>query len=75
MFYQIFLSPQAKRCAIITYKHSIYELATMKPLLTLGENSCKTEIKLFLFPLFHMKTRVSLKYLVSYCGLSINNIS
>ena len=49
MFYQIFLSPQAKRCAIITYKHSIYELATMKPLLTLGENSCKTEIKLFLF--------------------------
>ena len=26
MFYQIFLSPQVKRCAIITYKHSIYEL-------------------------------------------------
>ena len=26
MFYQIFFSPQVKRCAIITYKHSIYEL-------------------------------------------------
>ena len=26
MFYQIFLSSQVKRCAIITYKHGIYEL-------------------------------------------------
>ena len=26
MFYQIFLSPQVKRCPIITYKHGIYEL-------------------------------------------------
>ena len=26
MFYQIFISPQVKRCAIITYKHGIYEL-------------------------------------------------
>ena len=26
MFHQIFLSPQVKRCAIITYKHGIYEL-------------------------------------------------
>ena len=26
MFYQIFLLPQAKRCAIITYKYGIYEL-------------------------------------------------
>ena len=26
MFYQLFLSPQAKRWAIITYKHGIYEL-------------------------------------------------
>ena len=26
MFYQIFLSPQVKRSAIITYKHGIYEL-------------------------------------------------
>ena len=26
MFYQTFLSPQVKRCAIITYKHGIDEL-------------------------------------------------
>ena len=26
MFYQIFFSPQVKRCAIITYEHGIYEL-------------------------------------------------
>ena len=26
MFLQIFLSPKVKRCAIITYKHSIYEM-------------------------------------------------
>ena len=26
MFYQIFLSPQVKRCVIITYKDNIYEL-------------------------------------------------
>ena len=26
MFYQIFFSPQVKRCAIITYKLGIYEL-------------------------------------------------
>ena len=25
MFYQIFLSPQVQRCAIIIYKHGIYE--------------------------------------------------
>ena len=25
MFYQIFLSPQVKRCAIITCKHGIYK--------------------------------------------------
>ena len=27
MFYQILLSPQVKRWAIITYKHGIYELS------------------------------------------------
>ena len=26
MFYQIFFSPQGKRCTIITYKHGTYEL-------------------------------------------------
>ena len=31
MFYQIFLSPQVKRWAIITYKHGIYELARQLP--------------------------------------------
>ena len=25
MFYQYFLSPEVKRCAIIAYKHGIYE--------------------------------------------------
>ena len=25
MFYQLFISPQVKQCAIITYKHGIYE--------------------------------------------------
>ena len=31
MFCQIFLSPQVKRLAIITYKHSIYELTHELP--------------------------------------------
>ena len=26
MFYQLFLSPQVKRCAIIAYKNGVYEL-------------------------------------------------
>ena len=26
MFYQIFLSPQVKQCAIINYEHGTYEL-------------------------------------------------
>ena len=26
LFHQIFLSPQVKQCAIISYKHGIYEL-------------------------------------------------
>ena len=26
MFYQVFLSPQVRRCAVNTYKHGIYEL-------------------------------------------------
>ena len=49
MFYQIFLSPQVKRWAIITYKHGIHELAHELPkdLLILEENSWKTEIRLF----------------------------
>ena len=31
MFYQIFLLPQVKRWAIITYKHGIYELPPELP--------------------------------------------
>ena len=31
MFYQIFLSPQVKRCATITYKHGIFEFPEEKP--------------------------------------------
>ena len=31
MFYQIFLSPEVKRWAIITYKHGIYELSHELP--------------------------------------------
>ena len=36
MFYQIFLSPQVKRLAIITYKHGIYELPNDLRLRILG---------------------------------------
>ena len=31
MFYQIFLSLEVKRCAIISYKHGIYELSHELP--------------------------------------------
>ena len=31
MFYQTFLSPQVKSCAIITYKHGMYELPHQLP--------------------------------------------
>ena len=31
MFYQIFLSPQVKRCVIIAYKHGIYEFPLELP--------------------------------------------
>ena len=36
MFYQIFLSPQVRRCAIVTYKHGIYELPNDYRLRKLG---------------------------------------
>ena len=42
MFYQIFLSPQAKWCTIITYKHGIYELPLELP----NENFVNTSKKL-----------------------------
>ena len=31
MFYQIFISPQVRRCATITYKHGTYELLHKLP--------------------------------------------
>ena len=31
LFYQIFRSPQVKRCTVITYKHGIYELPHKLP--------------------------------------------
>ena len=31
MFYQIFISPQVKRCTIITYKHDTQELPQELP--------------------------------------------
>ena len=36
MFYQIFLSPQVKPSAIITYKHCVYELPNDLGLRILG---------------------------------------
>ena len=39
MFCQIFHSPQMKRCAIITYKHGIYELPNDLRLRKLGNIS------------------------------------
>ena len=31
MFYQIFILPQAKRCAVTTYNHGVYELPNEFP--------------------------------------------
>ena len=41
--------------------------AEMEVLLTLAKNFWKTEIKLSRSALFHMKTRVSVKYFVNDC--------
>ena len=38
MFYQIFPSPQVKRCAIITYEHGIYEWPNDLSLRILGNS-------------------------------------
>ena len=47
--------------------------AKMKALLILAENLKKWKLNFFRFALFHMKTRVSLNYFVSYCGTLMNN--
>ena len=59
MFYQIFFSPQVKRCVIVTYKDVIYELPNELP------NDFR--IKLFPSALCHMKISVSLRYTVNDC--------
>ena len=97
MFYQIFLSPQVKRCASITYKHGIHKLthefpndlrlkkllnikkvskfrrnslvpslpAKMKILLILSKKTLgKQKLNFYRRALFHMKTRVSLRYFI-----------
>ena len=65
MFYQNFLSPQVKRCVIITYKHGIYELPHELPndLRKLG-NFCA---------ICHTKIRVSLRYPVNDCRYNMGH--
>ena len=57
MFYQIFFSPQVKRCVIVTYKNVIYELPNGLP------NDFR--IKLFRSALCHMKISASLRHPVN----------
>ena len=57
MFYQIFFSPQVKRCVIVTYKNVIYELPNELP------NDFR--IKLLRSALCHMKISASLRCLVN----------
>ena len=57
MFYQIFLSPQVKRWAIITSKHGLYKFPHELP----------KELNFSRCALFYIKTRVTLKYFVSHC--------
>ena len=78
---QIFLSPQGKRCAIITYKNGIYEfrhnLMNNLRLAILGSfisTACsphekieKQNVNFSRSAMFHMETRVSLKYFVNGC--------
>ena len=52
MFYQVFLSPQVKRWAIITYKDGIYDLSHEFPAVAL----------------LYTKTRVCLKYPATDCS-------
>ena len=61
MLFQIFLSLQVKRCAIIIYKHGIYEL----PHKLLKEKKTKKVFRNKNQNLFHMKTRISFKYFVN----------
>ena len=62
MFYQIFFSPQLKRCTIITYMHSIYELPHEVRLTKLRKNqeSLKTSQNTSLVPSLPVKMKILL---------------
>ena len=104
MFYQVFSSPQLKRCAIVTYNNGIhhfphelpndlrisilenYEILEKSQNFIEGESSghssCQNEnfvhskkkkvskqkINFSHSPLFHMKTKICLKYFVNDCS-------
>ena len=60
MFYQIFLSQQVKRIAVITYKHTCTSFVNAS-----NQTFEKQKLNLSRSALFHMKTRFSLKYFVN----------
>ena len=71
MFYQIFFSPQVKRCIIITYKHGIYLLPHDLPndlrLRKLGNIKKVCFVNNIKKHYFTLKL-VSLKYFVNNCS-------
>ena len=60
MFYQIFLSQQVKRIAVITYKHTCRSFVNASK-----QTFERQKLNLSRSALFHMKTRFSLKYFVN----------
>ena len=81
MFYQIFYSPQVKRCAIITYKHGIYEVASRVAERLSAHTRIKKKKNLNILvphknpprhadagPSAHTRKKKRLKYSVSYCS-------
>ena len=76
LFYELFFSPQVKRCASSISKHGIKQFsrhfrrwAGIRKLKNIQQNIRETQK---LIPsrsaLFHMETRVSLKYFVNDCS-------
>ena len=59
---RIFFLPQVKRSVIIFNKHATYELPHELP------NDLRQKLKFSRSVLFHMKTRVFLKYFVHSCS-------
>ena len=81
MFYQIFYSPQVKRCAIITYKHGIYEVTSRVAERLSAHTRIKKKKNLNILvphknpprhadagPSAHTRKKKRLKYSVSYCS-------